>query len=47
MVDTKTVETHVRHILSKLGLAADSLHNRRVLAVLAYLRDADGRPAHR
>lgn len=36
----KTVETRVRHVLSKLGLATDSLHNRRVLAVLTYLRDA-------
>jgi DNA-binding NarL/FixJ family response regulator len=36
----KTVETHVRHILMKLGLATDSLHNRRVLAVRTYLREA-------
>ena len=33
-----TVETHVRHILRKLDLPADSAHNRRVRAVLAYLR---------
>jgi DNA-binding NarL/FixJ family response regulator len=34
----KTVETHVRHILAKLSLPADTHHNRRVLAVLAYFR---------
>lgn len=34
----KTVETHVRHILAKLNLPADTNHNRRVLAVLTYLR---------
>jgi DNA-binding NarL/FixJ family response regulator len=34
----KTVETHVRHILRKLGLAESHARNRRVEAVLAYLR---------
>jgi DNA-binding NarL/FixJ family response regulator len=33
-----TVETHVRHILAKLGLPASPTDNRRVHAVLAYLR---------
>lgn len=35
----KTVETHVRHILAKLALPIDTQHNRRVLAVLTYLRE--------
>jgi DNA-binding NarL/FixJ family response regulator len=38
----KTVETHVRHILAKLALSEDSQHNRRVLAVLAFLSGTDG-----
>lgn len=36
----KTVETHVRHVLAKLSLPPDADHNRRVLAVLTFLRSA-------
>jgi DNA-binding NarL/FixJ family response regulator len=37
-VSTKTVETHVGSIFSKLGLLPAADENRRVLAVLAHLR---------
>jgi DNA-binding NarL/FixJ family response regulator len=36
----RTVETHVASILSKLDLASGEEHHRRVLAVVAYLREA-------
>jgi DNA-binding NarL/FixJ family response regulator len=39
-LNPKTVETHVRHILAKLTVPGDTSHNRRVLAVLTYLREA-------
>jgi len=37
-VTPNTVETHVRHIFQKLSLPASALENKRVNAVLTYLR---------
>jgi len=39
-VTPNTVETHVRHIIAKLRLPATPADNRRVRAVLAYLRSS-------
>jgi DNA-binding NarL/FixJ family response regulator len=39
VVTHKTVETHVRHIFSKLDLPRGAAENRRVHAVLAFLRE--------
>ncbi|MFE9446089.1 response regulator [Streptomyces sp. NPDC006602] len=39
----RTVETHVASIMAKLGLGTSAEHNRRVLAVLAYLTARGGR----
>jgi DNA-binding NarL/FixJ family response regulator len=37
-VTPRTVETHVRHIFTKLGIPGSAADNRRVHAVLTYLR---------
>jgi DNA-binding NarL/FixJ family response regulator len=37
-VTPRTTETHVRHIFAKLSIPATPAHNRRVHAVLTYLR---------
>jgi len=37
-VELKTVETHVGRVFTKLGLHEDRQENRRVLAVLTFLR---------
>ncbi len=37
---TRTVETHVRNVFQRLALPDEAEHNRRVLAVLVYLRSA-------
>jgi DNA-binding NarL/FixJ family response regulator len=37
-VTPKTVETHVRHVFQKLSLPESALENKRVRAVLTYLR---------
>jgi DNA-binding NarL/FixJ family response regulator len=37
-VTSKTVETHIRHIFQKLSLPESALDNKRVHAVLTYLR---------
>ncbi len=39
-ITPNTVETHIRHIIGKLGLPATPADNRRVRAVVAYLRSS-------
>ena len=39
-ITQNTVEKHIRHIIGKLGLRTTPADNRRVHAVLAYLRSA-------
>ena len=47
LAHARTVETHVRHILQKLGIPADTSVNRRVHAVLVYLEELQRRYAPR
>ena len=37
----RTIESHIARIFAKLGLSPGPGENRRVLAVLAYLRDTE------
>jgi DNA-binding NarL/FixJ family response regulator len=37
----RTIESHIARIFAKLGLSPGPEENRRVLAVLAYLRDTE------
>ena len=41
-ITDRTVETHVTNVFAKLGLGDDGTTHRRVLAVLTFLRNADG-----
>lgn len=43
-ITERTVEAHVAHVFDKLGLSEDPDSNRRVLAVLAYLRAGPAAP---
>ena len=44
-VSLNTVSTHIRHIFAKLAIAEGAADNRRVLAVLRWLEDAQPRPS--
>jgi DNA-binding NarL/FixJ family response regulator len=45
-VTPNTVETHIRHVIAKLHLPSSSSDNRRVQAVLTYLRQTRPTPAN-